>query len=310
MAVTRSSVHVSIPLERLIEDLILSTTTLDRGLAELLPMNRKQVSLNRFFAAGDNLTARVPKFSNATPADAMTKDEKQILLTELQFSDEVDPVEFNQDWDFLWTSGASVESQPATELVDSIISVVQTNVGNQLERLIWQGDTLGAPGLDLFDGLIKKIDADGTVNSAAPLGVITSANIISVFESVVAAATAEMQELGANTILCAHTAKYKYREAARALDFKGNNITQAIDDVFGGYRVVSTHGIPDDRVFMLNANGGPASEIKIGTWMDSDRMNVYLAKASPLDDVWGIRVRFDIGVEYVYGKQIVEYSPA
>ena len=310
MAVTRASVHVSVPVERLIQDLILGATSLDRGLVELLPMSRKQRTLNRFFTTGDNLTARVPKFADATPADASEKDEKQLVLVEFQYSDEVDPVEFNQDWEFLWTTGASVDSAMATELETTLVSSVSQNVNHTVEKLIWQGDDGGggSGGLELVDGLIKIIDADVTVNNATPLGTVDASNIISVLEALVAATPAEVQELSNPTIMLSHTDKYFYRESARALNFKGTNIQDAISDMFGGFPMVSTHGIPAGRLFLMNAGGGESSEAKVGVWADADRFNIKLAKGSELDDVVGIRVRFDIGMQTIYGKQITEYT--
>lgn len=311
MTITRDSSFVNTTVNRLIEDLILGAITLDRGLAELLPRKRKQISLNRFFADGDNLTVRFPLFSDSTPADAMNKDEKIIDLTEVQFSDTFDPVEFNLDHEFLWTQGSSVESQPSAALNAAVMAVITKNVNENLERLLWRGDVGGGAGMfTLLDGFIIQIDNDGTVNNALTAGPITGSNIITALENLVAATPAEVQELSNPTILLSHTDKYLYRSAARALEFKGTNIQDAIVDQFGGFPMVSTQGIPAGRMFLLNAGGGADSELKVGTWADADRMNVLMAKESPLDDVFGVRARLDIGVNHVYGKQITEYSPA
>ena len=89
MSITRSTVHVSIPVERLIVDLILGSDTLDKGVAQLLPSSQKQVTLNRFFTEGDNIITRVA--TPTTPSDASTKDEKQIVMGELLYYDEFEP---------------------------------------------------------------------------------------------------------------------------------------------------------------------------------------------------------------------------
>lgn len=310
MALTPTTSFVNTNVEKLIEDLILGATTLDTGLAELLPRRRKQINLDRFFATGDNLQARSPKFSAAVKADAMTKDFKLIDLVEMEFADDFDPVEFNLDAEYLWTQGASVESQPSAALNSAVMSVVTKNINENLERVLWQGDTAsGNPMLALMDGFIKKIDADGTVKVATPAGVPTAANVITVFENVLAATSAEVREMSSKTIACSHGTKYFFEEAARALDFKGNNLDSVFPSRFANIPIVSTHGIPDDRVFLFNAGGGEDSELKVGTWADADRMNVLIAKESPLDDVFGVRARLDIGVNHIYGKQITEYSP-
>ena len=309
MSLTPTTSFVNTTVNRLIEDLILGAITLDRGLAELLPRRRKQISLNRFFADGDNLTVRFPLFADATDADAMTKDEKIIDLAELQFSDSFDPVEFNLDHEFLWTQGPSAESEPSAALNAAVMSVITKNINENLERLLWQGDIGGGAGMfALLDGFIVQIDADVDVNNATTAGPITAANIITALENLVEATPAEVQELSNPTILLSHTDKYFYRQAARSLDFKGTNIQEAIADMFGGYPMISTQGIPAGRMFLLNAGGGEDSELKVGTWADSDRMNVLMSKESPLDDVFGVRARLDIGVNHIYGKQITEYS--
>ncbi len=311
MAVTRASVHVSVPVETLLEDLVLGATTFDRGLAQLLPMSRKQRTLNRFFGDGaDNITARTATFAAGTPASLTEKDEKQIVLIELQLLDEIDPVEFNTDWEFLWTSGPSATAQINPELQREFTNALSKNFNHTIERILWRGDIGGggSGGIELVDGWIKLIDADAAVNNAAPLGVVTAANIISVLESLVAATPEEVQELSSPTIMLSHVDKYFYREAARALDFKGTNIQEAISDIFGGFPMISTHGIPAGRLFLLNAGGGDMSELKAGVWADADRFNIAMGKGHDLDDVVGARIRVDLGVNFVYGKQITEYT--
>lgn len=311
MTVTRASVHVSIPVKMLIGDLVLGSTTLDRGLAQLLPMTRKQRTLNKFFGDGnDNVTARTSTFAAATPENLTEKSEQQLVLVELQLVDTIDPVDFNTDWEFLWTTGPSATPAINPELQQAFVTALSQNFNHTLERIMWRGDIGGggSGGIELVDGWIKLIDADAAVNNATPLGVVTAANVISVLEALVAATPAEVQELSNPTILMSHTDKYFYREAGRALDFKGTNIQDAISDVFGGFPIVSTHGIPAGRMFLLNAGGGDSSELKVGVWADADRFNIAMGQAHPLDDLVGARIRVDIDVNFVYGKQITEYT--
>jgi hypothetical protein len=311
MTVARSSVHVTIPVETLLEDLVLGSVTLDKGLAQLLPMTRRQRSLNRFFGDGnDNITARTATFAGGTPENLATKDEKQLILSELQLLDSIDPVEFNDDFEFLWTTGPSATAQINPELQRAFVNALSKNFNHTIERIMWRGDIGGggSGGIELVDGWIKTIDADANVNNATPLGPVTAANVISVLEAVVAATPAEVQELSNPTILMSDTDKYLYREAARALDFKGNNIDGKIPDFFGGFPIMSTHGIPAGRMFLMNTGGGDDSQLKVGVWADADRFNIAMGKGHDLDDIIGARIRVDLGVNFVYGKEITEYT--
>ena len=169
MSITRSSVHVSVPVEKLYRDLMLGAESIQKGVLQVIPGKRKQVTLNRFFSATQKITAKVA--TPTTAADALTKDEKQITMGEIMWYDEFDPKEFNVDWEFLWSQGPTVDAQGAAVLLNAIRGSVTTAFNYDLENLIWSGDTLsGDAWLDPIDGLLKLIDADATVISATPAG--------------------------------------------------------------------------------------------------------------------------------------------
>ena len=63
MAITRSSVHVSVPVEKLYRDLMLGAESIQKGVLQVIPGKRKQVSLNRFFSATQKITAKVATHS-------------------------------------------------------------------------------------------------------------------------------------------------------------------------------------------------------------------------------------------------------
>ncbi len=313
MAITRSSVHVSVPVEQLYRDLMLGAESIQKGVLQVIPGKRKQVTLNRFFSGVQNITARVA--TPTTAADALTKDEKQIVMAEIMFYDTFDPKEFNVEAEFLWSQGPTVDAQGAAVLLAAIRGSVTTAFNYDLENLIWNGDTLsGDAWLDPIDGLLKIIDADGTVISATPAGAAgalgTPANVLAAMENVVAACPAAVQELSSPTIVMSHTDKYLYYQALRDETYKGIDITQAGKDLFAGFPIVSTHGIPAGRIFMMNTGGGDPAECKMATWPDADRFNVKIDRLQPNSDLFFIKINAEVGVNYVYGKQIVEHTPA
>ena len=311
MAITNTSPnHDSYPALGLLEELVIGCDSIQKGVAQLLPGNRNKISLRRFYADGDNITARFSTFAAGTIADAMTKDEKQIILSEIQMIDNFDPQAFAIDTKDLWPAGTQASSSVSPTLNAAIRSVLTKNFNATLEKMLWQGDTGGSGSLALMDGFIKKIDADASVVSVTPAGAITAANVIAILEAVVAACPAAVQELSSPAIVTSHTTKYLYRQALRDADiYKGVNFDARGYDVFGGYPIISVSGIPANRVFMFNT-GGEGAELKIGLWDDGDRFNIQFGKGHELDDVIGVRIRGDIGVQHVYGAQIVEYSPA
>ena len=313
MSISRSSVHVSVPVAELYRDLMLGAQSIQQGVLQVIPGKRKQVSLNRFYSGVQNIVSRVA--TPTTAADALTKDEKQIVMGEIMYYDTFDPKDFNVDHEFLWSQGPSVDAQGAAILLAAIRGSVTTAFNHDLEVLIWQGDTLsGDDWLDPIDGLLKLIDADGTVISATPAGAAgalgTPATVLAAMENVVAACPAEVQELGNPTIVMSNTDKYLYYQALRDETYKGIDITQAGKDIFAGFPLASTHAIPAGRMFMMNCGGGDAAECKMATWADNDRFNVKIERLQANSDLFFIKINAEVGVNTVYGKQIVEHTPA
>lgn len=309
MAITRSTAFIGTPVPQLISDLVLGAESIDKGIVHAFSDKRDKVYLNRFVAANHKLGARVA--TPVTAAGAMTKDEKTITPANLMFYDEFDPRDFEGDWEFLWTQGPSVSAEAASALWNAIRDTVATSVNSDLEEGIWQGDTgSGSAWLAEFDGYLKLLDADGTVNTVTPAGAITAVNVIAILEAVVKACPAAVQEMSSPAIIMSHTDKYLYREAARALDFKGTNIDTAIQDMFGGFLIVSTHGMPAGRIVMGNIGSGDQSNFKASHWMDSDRNNVKIERLQANSDLFFVKVALDFGVNTVFGKEIVTYATA
>jgi hypothetical protein len=309
MAITRSTAFIGTPVPQLISDLVLGAESIEKGIVHAFSDKRDKVYLNRFYTANHQLGARVA--TPVTAVSASTKDEKTITPGNMMYYDTFDPRDFEGDWDFLWSQGPSVSAEAATALWNAIKDTVTSSVNSDLEEAIWQGDTdSGSAWLAEFDGYLKLMDADTTVTDVTPQGAITAANVIGIFEDMVAACPAAVQEMSSPAIICSHTDKYFYREAARALDFKGTNIDEKIRDQFGGFPIVSTHGIPAGRVVMGNIGSGDQSNFKASHWMNSDRNNVKIERLQANSDLFFVKVALDFGVNTVYGKEIVLYKTA
>lgn len=310
---TNDTTFVSTPLEKLIADLILGSQTLDKGVAQLLPGFRKEISLNRFYVTGDNITAPPATGKYTVANDSFNKDQKQIVMAAMAWYNEYIARDQNVDWQFLWTTGADGMLVPSNELVSAITPAVIANFNNELDRILWRGNTAGATStaLDLIDGWEKLLTADATVIPVAP-AVITAANVIAEFEKYIQAAAANNEailELGNPSFVVPNLVLALYREAARALPNKGTDITEAVMNQYGGYPIIGVNGMSANTILFGNVGGGDQSNLKVGVWMDSDRTNVEMARTAPLDETFGVKVNTEIGVNYVYGKEIV-YSKA
>jgi hypothetical protein len=310
MSITKTPTQQVRVVERLFKDLMFGSETVEKGLVQVIPGQRNKTQLNRFYAAVNKITARVA--TPVTAASALTKDEKTIQAAEIMFYDEFDPKSFNVDDVFLQSVGSSVSSTAAATLLEAIRDRVTLLFNHDLDNLLWNGDTAsGDAWLSPIDGIIKQIDADGTVNSVTPAGAITPANVIGILEDVIQALPNEVYARGQEIkIVTTYDVARAYDEAARALDFKGANIYEAGRMMFGGYPIVPLNVIPANRIFAFMGGNNDMSEIKMATWLDADRFNVKIERLQANSDLFFIKVNAEIGVNYLYGKQIVEYSPA
>jgi hypothetical protein len=307
MAITQTPMDVPKYVNNLFQDLLFGAETVEKGLAQVVPMARNSINMDRFTISTGNLVDRIPTPVETDAADAMTKDEKTLTMAPVMYYDQFDPKDFNVEPEYLRTIGPSVNASAAVALLNAVRNKVVTGFGYDFEQLIWTGATGSG---DPIDGFVTLIDADGTVNSVTPAGAVTASNVIAILEAVVQAIPNEVKELGNATIVTNHTIKHLYRAAARALDFKGTDITQATADLYGGYPIVSVNAIPANRIFAFNAGGGEMSELKIGLWANSDKYNVKLERLQANSDEYFTRIDCEVGCQHVWGKQIVEYSPS
>lgn len=316
---TNTTSFVNTPLEKLIADLILGSQTLDKGVAQLLQGYRKEISLNRFYVDGDNIT--IPpadgKFGNA-PNGSFHKDERLIELGELYWENEYNVRDYNIDHEFLWTTGPTGMMEPSNILQEAIRGGATSNFNNQLDRVLWR-EAIGSP-LAPLGGWDAQFVADDAIMGVAPV-VITAANVIATFETYIQKVASDKNwvegQVGPNTggnpavlemsnpsFVVPNRVLALYREAARALPNKGTDITDEIMNQYGGYKIIGVNGMLPDTVLFGNVGGGEDTNLKVGVWADSDRTNVEMARTGPLDETFGVKIASDVGAGYVYGQEL------
>ena len=304
MPITQSTSFIGTAVEELFGQLVLGAETIEKGLVHVFPDKRNKVHLNKFTLAGSVLTTRV-----ATPtANAIdyVKDERIITPGSHEFFQTFDPRDFGiADWRFLWPTGSDLESAPANELRRAILESTLDRVNEGIDTNMWQGDiSAGTDPLQITQGFITIMAADVGVIDTTP-AVISAANAISVFEAILAAMPAAVRESSNPTLICDHATKYSLFEAQRALDFKGVNVTEGGIPTYGGFPVVSVGGMPASTVVFTNAGTSASSNLKMSTWMMSDRTNIQIEPKEAASDLWFVRFGFDFGVNYINSGEVV-----
>jgi hypothetical protein len=110
----------------------------------------------RRLAATDIIAAPTCDF---TPAGTVDIDERDLDVTSMEVNLEMCKKDFKHvDWSSV-RMGTGPNRVLAQDVVDSVIAEIGGHIGQELEFLIWRGDTLNLT-YNLFDGFIKIMTAD------------------------------------------------------------------------------------------------------------------------------------------------------
>ena len=177
-----------------------------------------------------------------------------------------------------------------------------------VEELAWQGDTAGAGNLALADGLIKLIDAEGSVVTGTALA-LDAANIIDAVDEMVAAIPADALTSTDLTLFMGHD---KYRIYAAALrDANLFHYTGAEGDNFEMFvpgtnvKVVAVAGLINTgvagagRIFLCEA-----SNLYAGTDLLNDAEDFRIFYSEDNDEVRVIQ-KMKIGFQMAFPERIV-----
>jgi len=306
MAVIVTSAFLGTARDIILEELVLGTETISKGLINVIPSKYDDVFLPRLIHEDNPLIARVPE---PTVETDWTYDEKTIVPADVMAFSRFLPSQFQEVWEQFWPDGPMVQQVMNAEILRALLSTLQKKTNNQLDRLIWQGDTVGGAPLDLFEGFLKTLAADITVIDVPNVGVITESNVISILTDVVnAIPDAVHAQSTAVKVVVNHTTARLYDTAQAAQDFKGIDITMGGVRTIMGIPLVAVGGIGANNIVAGAFSTGDDSNFFAATWMMNDITNILVDRHRPESDFWFTKITFRFGVEYGFGSEAVLYQ--
>jgi len=296
-----------------VEETIFTLTTVgneavEKGSVYVQSGVQKTLWLPRFNGSADQLQDR--EADPTTPSDSFTYDERSITPLDAMFYDLFNPRNFEDVWRPYQPSGALVNRVDNPKIQSALMQETMKSIGTQLGTLIWQGDTAAGGGspLRFFDGFIKIAKADGAI-AVTPGGVITPANVIAILESVEDAIPSEIWS-DPNVVFHMNTTDYRaYGAAARALDFKGDNIFEAVNGRFAGRQIRHYSGMLKDNILVSKATAGKDSNLWGAVDVAGDDDNVKIERYRPESERFIIKVLFSYAVNTPNPTQQVIYEP-
>ena len=301
-----TSAYVGQVEETLFNLMSLGNQAVEKGSVHVEPGVQKALVLPRLNADADQIQARLA--DPTTPSDSFTYDERTITPLDFMFYDKVNPRHFESAWRPFQPTGPLVDRVDNPQIQSALINETLKTVGTQIGKMIWQGDTAGAAAISYFDGFQKILQAGGTINPTAA-GVITATNVISILEATEAAIPAEIWE-DPNVVFHMNTADFRlYQQAARALDFKGSNIGDAMQERFAGRQIRYYTGLEKDHIIVAKATAGKDSNLWAAIDVSGDSENVKIERYRPESENFIVKVLMKYGVNSPNPTETVHYKP-
>ena len=294
----------------LLELTVLGNQAVEKGSVFVEAGVQKTIFLPRLTADADQLQDR--EEDPSTGSDSFNWTERSITPLDLMFFDLFNPRNFEDVWRPYQPVGPLVDRVDNPKITAAIIRETMKTVGAQLGKLIWQGD-VGAGAMSplrFFDGFEKIITADAASIKVTPAGVITAANVIDVLEDTEAAIPASIWE-DSSVKFHMSTADFRlYQQAARALDFKGPDIGDAMAARFAGREIRHYVGLGKDHIIVAKGTAGKDSNLWAAVDVAGDDSNVKIERYRPESERFINKVLFKYAVNVGNPEETVIYNPA
>jgi hypothetical protein len=180
-------------------------------------------------------------------------------------------------------------------------------IAQNIEKLRWRGDTGDAsPQLNLCDGYLKGLLADGDVIDIGSPAAITPSNVLAklalVYAAIPPAVITNQEEL---RIYVSPTVASSYRAAVAASNTQAN-LTQALDFTYLGIKMVLCPGMGTDSTMVATLRGNLIYGFDaLGDSKALRAVNLADTVATP---VIRTRANMKVGFKHVNGGEIVLYK--
>jgi hypothetical protein len=190
------------------------------------------------------------------------------------------------------------EQEVPAPLLEAIFDLTLNKVGNQIGRIIWNGDstiTTGDTSLNRADGLIKLLKAEADVKKVSGAVALTKTNVVDAFEGVLDVTDQlASEDAGFKMIINKKTADL-YRKYQQSQGFKGVEVTQKGVMDYSGVSIVIDPHVPNDTVIGTYTEAGEGSNFWMGTNLTSDLSTLKYGKLADYSNEWFTRMDCRLG---------------
>jgi hypothetical protein len=293
---------------------LLSANTLDKKLITIMPNVKYKSVIQKLDVAGIVQDASC----DFTTSGSVSISERILEPKELQVNLQLCKQEFVDSWEALQLGFSAFDEIPKN-FNDFLVSYVGGKVAEATEQSIWQGTAVNGQFLGFQSALSASVAAGGAGavlaardngTGAIISGSVTSANVISVLEDVVATIPATVYGK-TDLVLYVGTSvakAYQQSQAGGASGANGWNNQFNVGEKpynFNGIEIVLCPGMSDSKIVAAQK-----SNLFFGTGLLSDHNEVRVLDMANIDGSQNYRIimRYTAGTQFGIGSDIVYFG--
>jgi len=229
----------------------------------------------------------------------LTLNEAILEVTDLKVNLEVCKTEFAKDWEAMATGRGFINDVVPANFSDFLIGYAASNVAQNIEFTIWQGDT-ATGSYQAFDGLEKKIKAASTLET--DWATMDSTTVIDNIQAVLALMPAALVGDPMVKVYMNRATAQLYRQAIAAAGYAFEyNAFKEFNMQVDGYDIYVCPGISNGTVIVSRPDN-----LFVGVDANSDFAEVKVVDMSLTDasDLVRMAMRFRVGTQVGFGSDV------
>jgi len=229
----------------------------------------------------------------------LTLNEAILEVTDLKVNLEVCKTEFAKDWEAMATGRGFINDVVPANFSDFLIGYAASNVAQNIEFTIWQGDT-ATGSYQAFDGLEKKIKAASTLET--DWATMDSTTVIDNIQAVLALMPAALVGDPMVKVYMNRATAQLYRQAIAAAGYAFEyNAFKEFNMQVDGYDIYVCPGISNGTVIVSRPDN-----LFVGVDANSDFAEVKVVEMSLTDasDLVRMAMRFRVGTQVGFGSDV------
>jgi hypothetical protein len=229
----------------------------------------------------------------------LTLNEAILEVTDLKVNLEVCKTEFAKDWEAMATGRGFINDVVPANFSDFLIGYAASNVAQNIEFTIWQGNT-AAGSYQAFDGLEKKIKAASTLET--DWVTMDATTVIDNIQAVLALMPAALVGDPMVKVYMNRATAQLYRQAIAAAGYAFEyNAFKEFNMQVDGYDIYVCPGISNGTVIVSRPDN-----LFVGVDANSDFAEVRVVDMSLTDasDLVRMAMRFRVGTQVGFGSDV------